>query len=157
VVESAEAPPPKQRAAEKPPTGLAKLALDAIVAATNLHGRHPEVLDWRHSAKGVTLDQARTEFARVAGHIDAKHRASRFAGAVTSLKNAGRVLGTAEWIWLPASTAANSDTGQLAPNHRASKEALGAFGAAPNSPDAPIGTEIGDSVIEVGKSNGAER
>ncbi len=82
--------------------GVPKLAYDAITAAINLHGRHPQPVDFRVSAKGVTLDQARAEFARQAGHIESKHRASRFSSAVTSLKASGHVHGTEDWIWLLA-------------------------------------------------------
>jgi len=76
------------------------LALQAIEAAINLHGRHPQGVDFRKDAKGVTVDQARAEFDCAAGHIASNKRSTRFSEAVSSLKASGHVAGVNDWLWL---------------------------------------------------------
>lgn len=132
----------RKRSNPKPRGAVQRLSLQAIETAINLHGRHPTPLDFRKKAKGVTLAQARQEFDRIAGHIESKHRATRFAEGVTGLKASGHVGGVEDWIWLPSQLA------RTLPEYPGSIDPSGISGVevAPNSPDSG---NSGNSGVEV--------
>ncbi len=85
----------------KPRGAIQRLVLSAVEAAINLHGRHPQGVDFRKNVLAATLGQVRKEFDLCAGQIEPKHRSTRFAEGMNGLKASGFVLGVGDWVWLP--------------------------------------------------------